>query len=37
VKVPIAKDEEMSWEVRVLTAKGRNVVEGWKVCLVGRT
>jgi len=34
--VPIGKDQEMSWTVSVLTKKGRQLVIGYQVCLVGR-
>jgi hypothetical protein len=34
--MPIGVDEEMTWEVRVVTVKGDRVVDGAKVCLVGR-
>jgi hypothetical protein len=33
--VPIGAEDEMSWEVRVVRTRGKLVVAGVKVCLVG--
>ena len=35
-KVPILADQEMSWEVKVLTTRGNKQAEGFKVCLEGK-
>jgi hypothetical protein len=33
----IKKDQEMSWTINVVTKKGRQLVIGYQVCLVGRS
>ena len=34
--VPLGVDQEMTWELRLVTVKGDRVVGGAKICLVGR-
>jgi len=34
--VPIGKDQEMSWQIAVVTKNGRQVATAYQVCLVGR-
>jgi hypothetical protein len=35
-KVPIGAGEEMEWQLELLTAKGKKLVSGFKVCVQGR-
>jgi hypothetical protein len=35
-KVEIAADQEVSWEARIETTRGKKLVSGFKVCLDGK-
>ena len=35
-KVPLVVDQEMSWQVRVMTTLGDKLADGKQVCLIGR-
>jgi hypothetical protein len=34
--VPLEVDQELSWELEVVTNQGEKVVDGYRICLVGR-